>query len=72
MALLKNPEHLTEKQSRKLALIAQVNDPLYCAYLLKKELRIIFGCPTSRPRSEPIDVMVSADCPWSAGIGRAG
>jgi Transposase len=40
--LLKNPEDLTEKQSRKLAVIAQVNDPLYRAYLLKEQLRMIF------------------------------
>lgn len=44
-ALLKNPEDLTEKQSRKLAVIAQVNDPLYRAYLLKEELRMIFRVP---------------------------
>lgn len=44
-ALLKNPEDLTEKQSRKLAVIAQVNDPLYRAYLLKEQLRMIFRVP---------------------------
>jgi hypothetical protein len=38
-ALLKNPEDLTEKQSRKLAVIAQVNDLLCRAYLLKEQLR---------------------------------
>ena len=44
-ALLKNPADLTEKQSRKLAVIAQVNDPFYRAYLLKEQLRMIFRVP---------------------------
>jgi transposase len=44
-ALLKNPEELTAKQSQKLALIARFNDPLYRAYLLKEELRMIFRVP---------------------------
>lgn len=41
-ALWKNPENLTEKQGAKLAQIAQVNKPLYRAYLLKEQLREVF------------------------------
>jgi len=42
-ALWKNPEHLTERQGRKLAWIARTNEPLYRAYLLKEELRMVFA-----------------------------
>jgi transposase len=38
-ALWKNPEHLTELQGGKLALIKQTNEPLYTAYLLKEHVR---------------------------------
>jgi len=41
-ALWKNPENLTPKQSIRLAEIAQVNKPLYRAYLLKEQLREVF------------------------------
>ncbi|MGH3515454.1 MAG: ISL3 family transposase [Pseudonocardiaceae bacterium] len=41
-ALWKNPEHLTERQETKLALIAKTNQPLYRAYLLKEQLRQVF------------------------------
>lgn len=41
-ALWKNPENLTEKQARKLSVIASVNKPLYRAYLLKEQLREVF------------------------------
>jgi transposase len=41
-ALWKNPEDLTSRQRRKLAWIAQVNQRLYRAYLLKEELRLVF------------------------------
>jgi transposase len=42
-ALWKNPEDLTRRQRGKLARIAEVNRPLYRAYLLKEELRLVFG-----------------------------
>src|SRR5215218_5642691 len=41
-ALWKNPGDLTAPQRAKLARIAQVNDRLYRAYLLKEELRLVF------------------------------
>jgi transposase len=42
-ALWKRPEDLNEKQELKLALIAEVNKPLYRAYLLKEQLRMVFA-----------------------------
>ena len=42
-ALWKNPEDLTERQGRKLAWIARTNEPLYRAYLLKEQLRMVFA-----------------------------
>jgi transposase len=41
-ALWKNPQDLTRRQRGKLARIAEVNRPLYRAYLLKEELRLVF------------------------------
>jgi hypothetical protein len=41
-ALWKNPEDLTGRQRTKLAWIAQVNQRLYRAWLLKEELRLVF------------------------------
>ncbi|MGH8973419.1 MAG: ISL3 family transposase [Acidimicrobiia bacterium] len=41
-ALWKNPERLTDRQRRKLAWVATLNGPLYRAYLLKEELRLVF------------------------------
>ncbi len=41
-ALWKNPADLTRRQRGKLARIAEVNRPLYRAYLLKEELRLVF------------------------------
>jgi transposase len=40
-ALWKNPQNLSGRQRAKLAWIAQVNDALYRAYLLKEELRLV-------------------------------
>ena len=42
-ALWKNPEHLTERQKQKLEWIATVNEPLYRAYLMKEQLRLIIA-----------------------------
>jgi len=41
-ALWKNPADLTRRQHATLARIAEVNRPLYRAYLLKEELRLVF------------------------------
>jgi transposase len=41
-ALWKNPGDLTARQRAKLAWIAQVNDRLYRAYLLKEEPGLVF------------------------------
>ena len=45
-ALWKNPENLTSRQKRKLSLIAKTNGPLYRAYLLKEQLRLLLKQPT--------------------------
>ena len=42
-ALWKNPEDLTDRQAGKLAWIAQHNQQLYRAYLLKEQLRLVFA-----------------------------
>lgn len=41
-ALLKNPENLSDAQRVKLAAIGAVNGPLFRAYLLKEQLRLVF------------------------------
>jgi transposase len=40
-ALWRNPEDLTARQERKLAFVRGLNSPLYRAYLLKEQLRLI-------------------------------
>lgn len=40
----KAPEHLTEKQTAQLEFIAKADKRLYCAYLLKEKLRLVFQC----------------------------
>ncbi|HEY5195474.1 MAG TPA: transposase, partial [Solirubrobacteraceae bacterium] len=44
-ALWKNPEDLTQQQTRRLAEIQKTNEPLYRAYLLKEQLRQIYREP---------------------------
>lgn len=44
-ALWKNPEDLTERQTAKLAWIAQTDPRLHRAYLLKEGLRVVFKLP---------------------------
>jgi len=39
----KNPGNLTGRQQARLAWIARTNEPLYRAYLLKEELRMVFA-----------------------------
>jgi transposase len=42
-ALWKKPQDLTANQKAKLAMIQALNKPLYRAYLLKEQLRAVFG-----------------------------
>ena len=41
-ALLKNPDHLSERQQTSLARVASLNKALYRAYLLKEQFRLVF------------------------------
>jgi len=41
-ALWKNPENRTETQDARLASVAEINEPLFRAYLLKEQLREVF------------------------------
>jgi transposase len=59
-ALWKNPERLTARQRGKLARIAEVNRPLYRAYLLKEELRLVFK--VKGPRAV---ALLEAWLPWA-------
>jgi transposase len=45
--LWKNPEDLTRRQQARLAEIAQTNEPLYRAYLLKEQLRQALKLPAA-------------------------
>lgn len=45
--LWKNPENLTARQQARLAEIAQTNEPLYRAYLLKEQLRQALKLPVA-------------------------
>jgi transposase len=47
-ALWKNPEHLSSDQRFRLAIVAKINHPLYKAYLLKEQLRLVFRLPTAK------------------------
>src|SRR4051794_26200821 len=40
--LLRNAQDLTTNETAKLALVAKLNAPLYRAYLLKEQLRMVF------------------------------
>ncbi len=41
-ALLKNPDHLSDRQQSSLARVASLNKTLYRAYLLKEQFRLVF------------------------------
>src|SRR5262249_51784409 len=41
-ALWKNPENLTRRQEDKITSIRYLNEPLFRAYLLKEQLRLVF------------------------------
>ncbi len=47
-ALWKNPENLSSDQRFRLAIVAKINHPLYKAYLLKEQLRLVFRLPTRK------------------------
>jgi transposase len=54
-ALWKNPENLTARQQAKLAWIAHTNKPLYKAYLLKEQLRLVFAAGGGAERATLLD-----------------
>lgn len=60
-ALWKNPENLTERQKVKLDRIAELNEPLYRAYLMKEQLRLIIAT-----KGEPSLAMLDAWLEWVA------
>jgi len=60
-ALLKNPTRLSDKQQRKLADIAKINNQLYRAYLLKEQLRQVFA-PGGADRVRQLDEWLA----WAA------
>jgi transposase len=60
-ALWKNPEHLTDRQKEKLAWIAEVNGPLYLAYLMKEQLRSII-----KTKGEASLIMLEVWLEWVA------
>ena len=47
-ALWKNPENLTDRQTKKLASVQKTNRRLYRAYLLKEQLRQIYRLPAGQ------------------------
>jgi len=61
-ALLKNPENLTDKQQTALAGIQATNQPLYRAYLLKEQLRVIFTAGGGAERALLLDAWLR----WAA------
>jgi transposase len=64
-ALWKNPEDLTGRQAATLELIAQRNEPLYRAYLLKEQLREVFHEPDWQRASERLDIWIE----WATTSG---
>jgi len=53
--LNRNPANLTPRQQTKLSQIAQDNEPVYRAYLLKEQLREVFHQPTVAAGMELLD-----------------
>ncbi|ERI05072.1 hypothetical protein HMPREF9069_01081 [Atopobium sp. oral taxon 810 str. F0209] len=50
--LLKNPEDLTDRQVRTLAVIQRESPELWCTYNLKKHFRDVFKSPRRRDHGE--------------------
>jgi transposase len=65
-ALWKGAESLTAKQEVRLRWVEQINQPLYQAYLVKEQLRLIFMLP----RDEAIDLL-EAWLEWAASSALA-
>lgn len=57
-ALWKAPERLTDRQRAKLAHIQNTNQRLYRAYLLKEQLRVVFGEPSIDGAIELLDAWI--------------
>lgn len=57
-ALWKNRADLTGRQQTKLAMIAQVNKPLYKAYLLKELLRAVFAKANADTGASMLDAWI--------------
>jgi len=66
-ALWKNPEDLTGRQAATLELIAERNEPLYRAYLLKEQLREVFHEPDWQRATKRLDIWIE----WAATSGLA-
>jgi transposase len=66
-ALLKNPERLTDRQQATLEQIAQTNEPLYRAYLLKEQLRQVFHEPDWHIATQRLDIWIG----WARHSGLA-
>lgn len=47
-ALWKGGENLTDRQQAKLDWVEKTNEPLYRAYLLKEQLRLVFQLPSDQ------------------------
>ncbi len=61
-ALWRNPEDLSSKQQTKLAFIAQTNDRLYRAYLMKEQLRMVFHQDSVDDALELLDAWLAWAC----------
>lgn len=48
-ALFKGGERLSQRQEAKLRWVEEVNRPLYQAYLMKEQLRLVFSFPSTTP-----------------------
>jgi transposase len=60
-AVWRNPQDLSDRQQIRLAAIAQVNKPLYRAYLLKEQLRQVFAT-----RGADGELLLSGWLRWAA------
>ncbi len=63
-ALWKNPDTLTARQQRSLRQIAETNEELYLAYLLKEELRLVFQLEAPEAKS-----LLDHWLEWALGSG---
>ncbi len=52
---MEEPQNLTARQRVKLAWIAKANKPLYKAYLLKEQLRLVFAAGGGAERAALLD-----------------